>query len=87
MYYLIVYDIEQKRVSKVHKFLKKYMYWIQNSVFEGELTPATLVEVKKGLKKIIEKKVDSIIIFKLGTEKYSGKEVIGLEKASIDQFL
>ncbi|MFW5803767.1 MAG: CRISPR-associated endonuclease Cas2 [bacterium] len=87
MYYLIVYDIEEKRVNKVHKFLKKYMHWIQNSVFEGELTPATLVEVKMGLKKIIDKEMDSILIFKLGTEKYSGKEVIGYEKAPIDQFL
>jgi len=63
------------------------MHWIQNSVFEGELTPATLLEVKNGLKKIIDKNVDSIIIFKLGTAKYSGKEIIGLEKAPIDQFL
>lgn len=87
MYYLIVYDIEQKRVNRVHKFLKKYMHWIQNSVFEGELTPATLAEVKQGLKNIIDKNVDSILIFKLGTEKYSGKEVIGFEKAPIDYFL
>ena len=87
MYYLIVYDIEQKRVNKVHKFLKKYMHWIQNSVFEGELTPATLVEVKQGLKKIIDNDMDSILIFKLGAGKYSGKEVIGYEKSPVDQFL
>jgi CRISPR-associated endonuclease Cas2 len=40
MYVLIVYDVEVKKVTKVHKFLKLHLHWVQNSVFEGELTEA-----------------------------------------------
>jgi len=87
MFYLLVYDIEVKRVTKIHKFLKKYMHWIQNSVFEGELTPATLAEVKSGLRKIIDKEVDSIIIFALGRGKYYSKQIIGVEKSPVVNML
>ncbi len=87
MYYILVYDIEQKRIARVHKLLKGYMHWIQNSVFEGELTPATLAEVKSKLRKVIEKDKDSIIIFELGDRSYRSKQILGLDKAPIDYFL
>ena len=87
MYYLIVYDVNKKRVAKVHKTLIGYMHWIQNSVFEGELTPATQLELRGKLKKIIEKEEDSIIIFELGEHNYRAKKIMGIEKAPIDQFL
>jgi len=87
LYYILVYDVEQKRVGKVHKLLKGYMHWIQNSVFEGELTPATLLEVKNKLKKIINKEKDSVIIFELGERNYRSKQVLGLDKAPVDVFL
>ncbi len=87
MYFLVVYDIEVKRVGKVHKFLKKYMHWIQNSVFEGELTPAKLEKLKSGLKKIIKKDKDSVIIFDLGNSRYRTKQVIGVEKSPIERFI
>lgn len=87
MYYLIVYDVNRKRVAKVHKTLIGYLHWIQNSVFEGELTPATLVELKAKLKKIIKKDEDSIIIFELGERNYRSKQILGIEKASLDHFL
>lgn len=38
MYVLIAYDVDAKRVAKVHKVLKKYLTWTQNSLFEGEIT-------------------------------------------------
>lgn len=87
MYYLIVYDVNRKRVAKVHKTLIGYLHWIQNSVFEGELTPATLVELKAKLKKIIKKDEDSIIIFELGERNYRSKQILGIEKSGIDSFL
>ena len=46
MYVLLVYDVEVKRVVKVHKFLKRHLHWVQNSVFEGELTDAQIETVK-----------------------------------------
>jgi len=47
MYYLIVYDVTVEKVNKLHRFLKKYMNWIQNSVFEGEIGDADIITIKK----------------------------------------
>lgn len=33
MYVLVAYDVDAKRVAKVHKVLKKYLTWTQNSLF------------------------------------------------------
>lgn len=87
MYVLIVYDIGEKRVAKVLKFLRKYMHWIQNSVFEGELSKGQLTEVKMGLKKIMQKEDDSVIIFTSRSEKWLNKEVMGKEKNPVTNFL
>ncbi|HHW67419.1 CRISPR-associated endonuclease Cas2 [Defluviitalea raffinosedens] len=87
MYVLIVYDVEEKRVAKVLKFLRKYLNWIQNSVFEGEVTEAQLTEIKMGLKKITNKEQDSIIIFKARNQKWLNKEIMGKEKNPITNFL
>jgi CRISPR-associated protein Cas2 len=37
MYVILVYDMGEKRVSKMMKHCRKYLNWIQNSVFEGKL--------------------------------------------------
>ena len=40
MYIICTYDIKEKRCPKVMKVLRRYMFHVQKSVFEGELTPA-----------------------------------------------
>ncbi len=87
MYVIIVYDIEQKRVAKVCKFLRRYLTWVQNSVFEGEITPAKFKELKIGLKKIIKKDKDSILFYRLKDEKFLNKEIMGLDKNPTDSFI
>ena len=49
MYIILVYDIQVQRVAKVCKYLRQHLNWIQNSVFEGQLTKAQLARVKSGL--------------------------------------
>ena len=63
MYAIIVYDIKVVRVNKVKGYLRKHLNWIQNSVFEGDVTQSELVAIKQGLKDIINKNEDSVIIF------------------------
>ena len=46
MYVILVYDIGEKRVGKMLKLCRKYLNWIQNSVFEGEITEVKLEELK-----------------------------------------
>lgn len=87
MYYLIVYDVDVKRVNRLHKYLKRYLNWIQNSVFEGELGDADYVAVKKQINKIIDKDTDSVLIFKFRDRYSFEKEVLGRERNEINNVL
>ena len=87
MYIILVYDIEAQRVAKMLKLCRQYLHWIQNSVFEGELTEFQLKELNVKAKKIMNKEKDSIIIFKTRNEKWLEKEIIGIEKNEVNNFL
>lgn len=87
MYVIIVYDVNVDRVNKVKSFLRRYLFWIQNSVFEGELTKSELKIVVDGLKNIIEEDTDSVIIYKLMMEESLERDVLGIEKSPIDEIL
>ncbi|MDI6917914.1 MAG: CRISPR-associated endonuclease Cas2 [Thermoplasmatales archaeon] len=87
LYVIIVYDIMEKRVSKVCNFLRIYLNWIQNSVFEGEITEGKLEEIRIGLKNIIDKNEDSILIFTVSNKKWLNKEILGIEKAPISTII
>ena len=87
MYVILVYDIGEKRVGKMLKLCRKYLHWIQNSVFEGEITEVKLKELKHLAKLIMDESADSVIIFKSRDEKWLNKEIIGAERSSIDNFL
>ncbi len=55
MYVILVYDINQKRVGKMLKLCRKYLNWIQNSVFEGEITEVKLKELLTKAKWLMKK--------------------------------
>lgn len=48
MYIVVVYDVGVERVNKVKKFLRMHLNWVQNSVFEGEVTLAEFERIKEG---------------------------------------
>ena len=87
MYVILVYDIGEKRVGKMLKHCRKYLNWIQNSVFEGEITEVRLKEMLLGARRIMKVEEDSLIIFKSRDERWLDKEVIGQERMSTDNFL
>jgi CRISPR-associated protein Cas2 len=87
MYVILVYDCGERRVSKMLKLCRKYLNWIQNSVFEGEITEVKLKELVLKAKEMMNEKEDSLIIFKSRDEKWLDKEIIGKEKNSLDNFL
>ncbi|MBO8131526.1 MAG: CRISPR-associated endonuclease Cas2 [Candidatus Marinimicrobia bacterium] len=80
MYVILVYDVGEKRVAKTLKTCRKYLHWVQNSVFEGEITNANLVRLKGELKRIIKKEEDSVVIYQFRTLNYSTREILGQEK-------
>ena len=45
MYVILVYDFGERRVQKMLKLCRKYLMWIQNSVFEGEISEARLKDL------------------------------------------
>ncbi|HHX29381.1 MAG TPA: CRISPR-associated endonuclease Cas2 [Firmicutes bacterium] len=80
MFVILVYDVGQKRVAKVLKKCRQYLYWVQNSVFEGESTPTRLKQLYKELDKILDKSEDSVIVYRFESMKYSSREIIGRDK-------
>lgn len=62
------------------------MNWIQNSVFEADLTKAELRKIKEYVSEVIGNG-DSVVIYEMGNEKYVNKDVIGEEKGSSSQIL
>jgi len=80
MYVIITYDVSVERVNKVCQFLRQYLDWVQNSVFEGELTESQLVKIRAELKKMIDKTKDSVRIYS-SQPRFITREIIGRAKA------
>ncbi len=87
MYIIIVYDAEPKRGVKLLKFLRQHLIWVQNSVFEGEVTESGYTKIKAEIKEIINEKKDSIIIYTFDSKNYTSREVLGFEKNTTDSFI
>lgn len=87
MYVIIVYDAGVKRLNKVRIFLKQYLNWVQNSVFEGELTKAEYMRIRLRLKDLIDEDEDCIFIYHVRDRKYLGIDELGTRKAEIDTII
>lgn len=87
MYVILVYDIGERRVAKMLKLCRVYLNWIQNSVFEGEITEVKLKELILRAKDLMNGEEDSLILFKSREGKWLEKEVVGQEKNSLDNLL
>lgn len=87
MYVIAMYDMASERCGKMLKLCRQYLHWVQNSVFEGEITEAKLKELIFEAEKIMDRDYDSFIIFKNRHKNWLDKEIVGKEKGSLDQFL
>jgi CRISPR-associated protein Cas2 len=87
MYYILVYDIGEKRVGKMLKLCRKYLNWIQNSVFEGELTEVKMKELIARAKMVMDPEVDSVIIFSSRNAQWLDKQIVGKERSGLEHIL
>lgn len=87
MYVILVYDVAAERTAKLLKLCRRYLHWIQNSVFEGELTEVKYNELLHEARKIMDSTTDSLIVFRSREQKWLDKQIVGLEKNSTDNFL
>lgn len=62
MYVILVYDFGERRVGKMLKLCRRYLNWIQNSVFEGEISEVRLKELLMQCDAFMKKEEDSIIL-------------------------
>ena len=87
LYVILIYDVAEKRVGKMLKLCRQYLCWIQNSVFEGELSEVKLRELQNKIHSLIDKKEDSVIIFSNKMSYHMSKDILGREKMTTDNFL
>ena len=69
------------------KLCRRYLNWIQNSVFEGEISEVKLLELKQEAMLLMDEEADSLIIFKARQERWLDKEIVGHERQNLDTFL
>ena len=81
MYVIIVYDVSAGRVTKVCHFLRQYLDWMQNSVFEGELTLSQMATIENRLKSLVDESTDSVQVYSFLSKDAFKKKTIGVPKA------
>ena len=87
MYIILFYDIADKSIRakkdnsyKIRKEVEKYLTRVQFSVFEGEISPSDLKRLKAHLNRVIDKDLDSIIIYESTRLNYTKRIVMGVDK-------
>ena len=81
MFVILYYDVGEKRCAKMLKTCRKYLQWVQNSVFEGEISAANLEKLSYEIGEIIKpQEGDSVIIYKFRTKRYTERIVYGIDK-------
>lgn len=75
--YLVCYDIcDDKRLRLVFRLMRGYGDHLQYSVFECQLTPTDLVELRAKLAAIIHHTEDQVLFVNLGPAEGRGERVI-----------
>jgi len=86
MYLIIVYDTDKRNCVKLHKHLKRYLNWNQNSVFEGTVSIAMRTEIIMLLKELSVPE-SCITIYTIDNEKFVNREEIGNPKGNQSNIL
>jgi CRISPR-associated protein Cas2 len=86
MYIILVYDVNEKRVGKICKFMKAYLPRVQNSVFEGELPASKFAKMKAGLEDRMDLNEDCVLIWVMQSSNNVDRQQIGNEKLPVSQF-
>lgn len=87
MFVILVYDAGVKRDPKILKICRKYLNWVQNSVFEGEITQGKLKKLQRELVDVINSKEDHIILYVLASHRYNSRISLGKPKVEAEEFI
>ena len=88
MFVILYYDVNQKRCNKMLKICRKYLQWVQNSVFEGEISEANFEKMIYEINRVINKEDDdSVVVYKFKMMYYSERKVYGCDKKDDIKFI
>lgn len=88
MFYILTYDVASpKRLPKLLKLCRRYLYWVQNSVFEGDLTRMQYDKLEAEIKAIIKKEEDSVFFYEIRNREVVDRKILGIEKNSVSNFI
>lgn len=87
MYFIAAYDVDERRVGKMLKIFRRYLTWVQNSVFEGELTDAQYAELKTEAESLMDPDTDSVIFWNVRADEYCDRETLGQERGTTGRML
>ena len=77
-HYLVGYDTkDSKRCLALNNLLKSFGFQQLRSFFEAEITPAQFRKLKERIDKIIDRKLDCVIIYPLSKQNIFSKLVMG----------
>lgn len=68
------------------KLFRRYLTWIQNSVFEGELTPAQFKSLQLEAERLMQED-DGVVFYQMRDERYTERIALGEEKGQRTRFL
>ncbi|HII53309.1 CRISPR-associated endonuclease Cas2 [Candidatus Micrarchaeota archaeon CG08_land_8_20_14_0_20_49_17] len=87
MYVIIAYDISVERVNKVKGYLRTQLTWVQNSLFEGEITESRYLRIAGKLAELIEPGADTITIYKFPNKSVIERIDLGITKGHPDDII
>lgn len=79
MYVIVSYDVKTEKCTKLLKLLRKYLFHVHNSVFEGELTEKDKEILQKEISKIINDETSSVIFYCFPSIKVLKKTFVGFK--------
>ena len=85
MFVILSYDVSEKRVEKVGKTVRKYLWEVHKSVYNGHLTERQFENLKIALRKLIVPAEDSIYIYK--TEHWNTLDIEQIGKIKETEYI
>lgn len=77
MFVIVVYDTLAERNPQILKTCRRYLHWVQRSVFQGELSAAQYRSFTSTVRKVIDTGYDSVLIYRIQTPMLVETETIG----------
>ena len=77
MYCITTYDIRVEHIDAVRVIVKQHLNWIQNSVFEGDISVSNLAELKSKISDLLGDSEDSVLVFTVNSPAWIKKRVAG----------